>query len=49
MHGLSIAREGAAGGAAFDVAGKLDRVDAEILTVEAGGDGCSRSVAMHAW
>jgi hypothetical protein len=31
------------------VAGKVDGVDAEILAVEAGGDGRSRSVAMHAW
>ena len=49
MHRLGIARKGPARGAAFQVAGKVDGVDAEILAVEAGGDGRSRSVAMHAW
>jgi hypothetical protein len=39
MHGLSIARKGTARDAAFEVVGKVDRVHAEVLAVEAGGDG----------
>ena len=45
----AAAHERAAGRAAFEMTGELGRIDAELLTVETGGDGSSRCIAMHAW